>query len=79
MHFSTPLTIFLSLTGALAVPVNLSKKAATGTSAPVLKVQTYDEFNVSGGVAGNALAEVNAKFPVPPPLSPLPCPSPMPI
>jgi hypothetical protein len=65
MHFSTPLTIFLSFTGALAAPIQLSKKAAVGTSASVLKVQTYDDFNVSGGVAGNALAEVNAKFPVP--------------
>jgi hypothetical protein len=64
MHFSTPLTIFLSLTGALAVPIKLSKKAAVGTSAAVLKVQTYDEFNISGGVAGNALAEVAAAFPV---------------
>jgi hypothetical protein len=34
-------------------------------------VQTYDEFNVSGGVAGNALDEVNTKFPVRlPPLLP---------
>jgi hypothetical protein len=66
MHFSTPFTIFLSLTGALAAPIKLSKRAATGTSAAVLKVQSYDEFNVSGGVAGNALAEVNAAFPVRP-------------
>jgi hypothetical protein len=65
MHFSTPLTIFLSLTGALAAPIKVDgKRASTGTSAAVLTVQTYDEFNVSGGVAGNALAEVNAKFPV---------------
>jgi hypothetical protein len=75
MHFSTPLTIFLSFTGALAAPIKLSKKAATGTSAPVLKVQTYDEFNVSGGVSGNALAEVNAKFPVRPLQSSPPLPS----
>jgi 1-aminocyclopropane-1-carboxylate deaminase/D-cysteine desulfhydrase-like pyridoxal-dependent ACC family enzyme len=27
-------------------------------------VQTFDQFTVSAGVAGNALAEVNAKFPV---------------
>jgi hypothetical protein len=63
MHFSTTLTMFLSLTGALAAPISLDKKAATA-AAGVLKVQTYDDFNVSGGVAGNALAEVNAAFPV---------------
>ncbi|PMD61639.1 uncharacterized protein K444DRAFT_662662 [Hyaloscypha bicolor E] len=63
MHFSTTLTIFLSLAGALAAPISLDKKAATA-AAGVLKVQTYDDFNVSGGVAGNALAEVNAAFPV---------------
>lgn len=62
MHFSTPITILLSLTGALATPV--INKRAVGTSAPVLKVQTYDEFSVSNGTSGNALAEVNAKFPV---------------
>ena len=58
MHFSTPLTILLSISSAIAAPVN--KRAAAG----VLTVQTYDEFNVSDGVAGNALDEVNAKFPV---------------
>ena len=61
MHFSTTFTVLLSFTSALAAPIQLSKKA---TAAGVLKVQTYDEFNVSGGVAGNALAEVNAAFPV---------------
>jgi len=40
--------------------MKVNKRDAAG----VLTVQTYDEFNVSGGVAGNALAEVNAKFPV---------------
>ncbi|TVY20840.1 hypothetical protein LARI1_G002170 [Lachnellula arida] len=60
MHFSAPLAVFLSLTGTLALPT----KRATGTSAAVLTVQTYDDFSVSSGVAGNALAEVNAKFPV---------------
>jgi hypothetical protein len=63
MHFATPLTIFLSVTGALAQPIKLHKRAA-GTSAAVLAVQTYNDFSVSAGVAGNALAEVNAKFPV---------------
>ncbi|TVY64199.1 hypothetical protein LSUE1_G009005, partial [Lachnellula suecica] len=58
MHFSAPIAILLSLTGALALP---TKRA---TSAAVLTVQTYDDFSVSSGVAGSALAEVNAKFPV---------------
>lgn len=58
MHFSTTITLLLSLSSAIAAPIN--KRAAAG----VLKVQTYDEFNVSGGVAGNALDEVNAAFPV---------------
>ncbi|RFU32711.1 hypothetical protein B7463_g3617, partial [Scytalidium lignicola] len=35
-------------------------KAASG----VLTEKTYNEFSVSGGVAGNALAEVNAEFPI---------------
>ncbi len=73
MHFSTTLTILLSLTSALAAPISLHKKAAK-SAAGVLKVQTYDEFNACGGVAGNALAEVNAAFPVRP-LSTLPSPS----
>ncbi|KAH6684014.1 hypothetical protein B0J14DRAFT_693289 [Halenospora varia] len=60
MHLSAPLAILLSLTSALALPI----KRAAGASAAVLKVQTYNAFSVSSGVAGNALAEVNAKFPV---------------
>ncbi|TVY24422.1 hypothetical protein LHYA1_G007334 [Lachnellula hyalina] len=60
MHFSAPLAIFLSLTGALALPT----KRAAATSAAVLTVQTYNDFSVSSGVSGNALAEVNAKFPI---------------
>ncbi|TDZ26061.1 hypothetical protein Cob_v001078 [Colletotrichum orbiculare MAFF 240422] len=45
--------------------------AATGFSAPVdrrqaklLSVQDYSQFQVSDGVAGNALAEVAQKFPI---------------
>ena len=58
MHFSSSITLLLSLSSVIAAPIN--KRAAAG----VLTVQTYDEFNVSGGVAGSALDEVNAKFPV---------------
>jgi hypothetical protein len=68
MHFSTSLTIFLSLSSAIAAPIKLTGKRAT---AGVLSVQSYDDFNVSDGVAGNALAEVNAKFPVSSPISSL--------
>ncbi len=58
------------LSKARANLMKVNKRAAAG----VLTVQTYDEFNVSGGVAGNALAEVNAKFPVRIPFLPSPAP-----
>jgi len=61
MRFSTLTTLLLTLSSSLAAPTT---KRATGSSASVLTVQTYDDFSVSSGVAGNALAEVNAKFPV---------------
>ncbi|KAK4464868.1 hypothetical protein QBC42DRAFT_316920 [Cladorrhinum samala] len=53
-------TFLLSLlTSSLALPIsgNAVEKRA-------LSVQNYSQFTVSGGVAGNALAEVNAKFPI---------------
>jgi len=54
MRFST-ITLFLSLTAsALSAPIE--RRA--------LKTQTYNQFQVSDGIAGNALAEVDAKFPV---------------
>ena len=65
MHFSN-LAVLLSLSVAsLAAPVDTGKRAtAIGTSASVLTAGSYSDFQVSDGVAGNALAEVNAKFPV---------------
>lgn len=64
MYFKA--TILFSLAAsALALPAPptevgiLEKRAAA-----VLKTQTYANFQVSDGVAGNALAEVQAKFPV---------------
>jgi hypothetical protein len=54
-----PLLVLLSLsltTLSAPTPLTAAKRALTQ--------QTYDQFSVSGGVAGNALAEVNAKFPV---------------
>jgi len=63
MHFSTTtLTLLLSLSSTFfAAPTS---KRAIGTSAAVLTASSYDDFSVSAGVSGNALAEVNAKFPV---------------
>lgn len=59
MHISA-ITLLLSLSASvISAPLGtslLGKRA--------LAVQTYNEFSVSGGIAGNALAEVNAKFPV---------------
>lgn len=67
MYF-TKATFILSLAvSALALPITDSEKqrrAATGTSAAVLTKQSYVDFQVSDGVGGNALAEVEAKFPV---------------
>ena len=55
MRFSATLLSILSLSSAvLAAPV--SRRALTAKS--------YNEFSVSAGVAGDALAEVNTNFPV---------------
>ena len=54
--------LFSLLTSSFALPTaNGDRKIKR---AAVLSVQDYSEFQVSNGVAGNALAEVNAKFPV---------------
>ncbi|KAK4168562.1 hypothetical protein QBC43DRAFT_330462 [Cladorrhinum sp. PSN259] len=50
--------IFSLLASALALPMG------SGIEKRALKVQNYSQFSVSGGVAGNALNEVNAKFPI---------------
>ncbi|KAM0171711.1 hypothetical protein ACHAPF_007958 [Botrytis cinerea] len=65
MRFSN-LAIFFSLSVAtLAAPTDTIKRASTkATSASVLTAGDYSSFQVSDGVAGDALAEVNAKFPV---------------
>ena len=61
MHLTTA-TVLLSLAAsALSFPIlpsPLHKRAN------ILKVQDYADFQVSDGVAGNALAEVRANFPV---------------
>lgn len=60
MYFKA--TVLFSLAAsAVALPFgqpNTQKRAA------VLKASNYADFQVSDGVAGNALAEVQAKFPV---------------
>ena len=77
MLFKSTLLFSLAVS-ALALPASLDErktKAAAGVAgatADVLTVQDYADFQVSDGVAGNALAEVQAKFPVRPPPSPIP-------
>jgi hypothetical protein len=58
MRFSIPTVLFAIVALSAAGPIGLKKKAGVLTAKP------YSEFQVSDGVAGNALAEVNANFPV---------------
>src|SRR4051794_4762201 len=59
MRFSSTLVSVLSLSSAvLGAP--MAKRALT--------VKPYNDFSVSAGVAGDALAEVNTNFPVSTPL-----------
>ncbi len=59
MHFSSATILLSILALSTAAPAGLKTKRAS-----VLTAQSYADFQVSDGVAGNALAEVNAKFPV---------------
>lgn len=64
MRFSAAVILSgLLATSALAAPVMPHKKRAG-----VLTKQTYAQFQISDGVAGNAQAEVLKKFPVRPTL-----------
>lgn len=65
MLFSN-LVILVSISVAsLAAPLDTTTRAKTkAASTSVLTAGSYSDFQVSDGVAGNALAEVNAKFPV---------------
>ncbi|EOD49623.1 Small secreted protein [Neofusicoccum parvum] len=77
MRFST-VAVFLGLTASsLAAPVmdlptGMTKRAnstssnsnAAAAGGSVLTAQSYADFQISDGVAGNALAEVNQKFPI---------------
>ncbi|KIW65191.1 hypothetical protein PV04_07471 [Phialophora macrospora] len=58
MRFSSTTVLFALVALSAAGPIGLKKKAG------VLTVKPYSEFQVSDGVAGNALAEVNANFPI---------------
>ncbi|KAI9648185.1 hypothetical protein NHQ30_002817 [Ciborinia camelliae] len=65
MHFSTLAILFSLSVASLAAPVDTLKRATTkAESASVLTAGSYSDFQVSDGIAGNALAEVNAKFPI---------------
>lgn len=61
MRFSASIVLSGLLASAFAAPIANEKRALTATS--------YADFQVSDGVAGNALAEVQAKFPLPSDLS----------
>jgi hypothetical protein len=71
MYFKAAV-LFSLLASSIALPMgNGDRKVKRG----VLTVQDYADFQVSSGVAGDALAEVNAKFPVCNPLPHLVRPS----
>lgn len=65
MQFSNLAILFSLSVATLAAPIDTAKRATTkATSASVLTAGDYSTFQVSDGVGGDALAEVNAKFPV---------------
>lgn len=57
MHLSSTTVLLSLLTFSFAIPTPTKQKRA-------LQSQSYAQFQVSDGVAGNALDEVNANFPV---------------
>ena len=58
MYFKTAV-MFSLLASSFALPMATSRPAKRA----VLSVQNYSEFQVSDGVAGNALAEVAGQVP----------------
>ncbi|KAL2180351.1 uncharacterized protein P884DRAFT_289768 [Thermothelomyces heterothallicus CBS 202.75] len=60
MYFKAAV-LFSLLASSFALPTGSADRTV---KRGVLSVQNYSEFQVSDGVAGNALAEVNAKFPI---------------
>jgi hypothetical protein len=65
MYFSSTALLLGLVASSIAVPFQNTGLKARQAITP----QSYADFQVSDGVAGNALAEVNAKFPVSPPFS----------
>ncbi|KAF2651188.1 hypothetical protein K491DRAFT_782050 [Lophiostoma macrostomum CBS 122681] len=69
MRFSTSFLLSGLLATCLAAPVTEQKRkngtaSAAASGASVLTVRSYADFQISDGVAGNAMAEVMAKFPI---------------
>ncbi|KAH9215221.1 hypothetical protein DL95DRAFT_140905 [Leptodontidium sp. 2 PMI_412] len=62
MHFSTVTLLFALVATTLSAPTHHAKRAHSVKRA--LTSKPYNDFSVSSGVAGSALAEVNANFPV---------------
>jgi hypothetical protein len=60
MRFTAATIFFGFVTSSLASPIPDNKHAKRG----VLTQQSYDDFQISDGVAGNSVAEVLANFPV---------------
>ncbi len=58
MYFTKATVLFSIVALSSAGPIAFKKRA------DVLTAKSYADFQVSDGVAGNALAEVNANFPV---------------
>ncbi|KAJ9615468.1 hypothetical protein H2200_001543 [Cladophialophora chaetospira] len=58
MYFSKATVLFSIITLSAAGPITHKKRA------DVLTTKSYADFQVSDGIAGNALAEVNANFPI---------------
>ena len=65
MHFST-LTLLFALT---ATTLSAPTPSPAHSVKRALTAKSYNDFSVSSGVAGSALAEVNANFPLPTDLS----------
>ncbi|KAM7224456.1 hypothetical protein V8F06_000237 [Rhypophila decipiens] len=61
MYFKSAF-LFSMVVSAMALPTTKMEK--TKRQANILRVQDYVQFQISDGVGGNALAEVQAKFPI---------------
>jgi hypothetical protein len=59
MHFTKFYVAISLISSAIALPIS-----GTSIARRALQFREYADFQVSDGEAGNALAEVKAKFPV---------------